>query len=114
MDRAHAIKMFDALVASNSRIERKGDTMPYTSHNGHMFSVLTKEGHLALRLPEPVRSAFLKKYKTTIAEQYGHTMPEYVLVPDTLLENTSELKRAFAESFAYVARMGPKPARKGK
>jgi hypothetical protein len=45
--------------------------MPYTSLNGHMFSFLTKTGKLALRLPEPERDAFLKKYKTTLCEQQG-------------------------------------------
>jgi len=29
-------------------IERKGDTMPYPSLNGHMFSVLHKDGSVAL------------------------------------------------------------------
>jgi hypothetical protein len=26
--------------------------MPYTSVNGHMFSFVTQDGHLALRLPQ--------------------------------------------------------------
>ena len=37
--------------------------MPYTSLNGHMFSVLHKDGSVALRLPAAEREAFLKKYR---------------------------------------------------
>jgi len=44
VDRTAALALFEKLVATNSQLERKGDTMPYTSLNGHMFSLLTKEG----------------------------------------------------------------------
>jgi hypothetical protein len=114
MDRAKALALYEKLVATNPEIERKGDTMPYTSTNGHMFSVLTKEAQLAIRLPEKERKAFLEKYKTTLCEQYGHVMPEYVVVPDALLAKTTELKRAFDASYAYVSSMKPKPATKKK
>ena len=43
--------------------------MPYTSLNAHMFSVLHKDGSVALRLPAAEREAFLKKYKTTLSSQ---------------------------------------------
>jgi hypothetical protein len=88
--------------------------MPYTSRNGHMFSVLTKEGSLALRLPTDERDAFLKRYKTSICEQYGHVMPEYVVVPDGLLSKTQELKRYFDMSYAYVGSLKPKSTTRKK
>src|SRR5262249_10168618 len=59
---ADAVAAFDRLVATRPGVERKGAAVPYTSLNGHMFSYLAKSGVLALRLPEPERSAFLKKY----------------------------------------------------
>jgi len=114
MERAKALALYEKLVATNPDVERKGDTMPYTSKNGHMFSVLTKEGQLALRLPEKERKSFLVKYETTLCEQYGHVMPEYVVVPDALLAKTKELKRAFDVSYAYVSSMKPKPTTKKK
>lgn len=114
MDRTAALELYEKLVASNPRVERKGDTMPYTSLNGHMFSVLTKEGTLALRLPEEDRNAFLKRYNTTLCEQYGHVMPEYVVVPDALLTKTKELARYFDISYAYVGGLRPKPTTKKK
>jgi hypothetical protein len=45
------LKLYEKLVATNPNVERKGDTVPYTSLNGHMFSYLSKEGKVALRLP---------------------------------------------------------------
>jgi hypothetical protein len=49
------IMLYEKLVASNPAVERKGDTVPYTSLNGHMFSYPSKEGKLALRLPPDER-----------------------------------------------------------
>ena len=49
---ARTLELYDRLVATNPDLKRKGKTMPYTSLNGHMFSFLTKEGMLALRLKE--------------------------------------------------------------
>jgi hypothetical protein len=55
---AEKLKLYEKLVALNPSVERKGATMPYTSLNGHMFSLLTKEGRLALRLPTEERERF--------------------------------------------------------
>jgi len=86
--------------------------MPYTSLNGHMFSFLTKEGKLALRLPADVRTAFLEKYGTKFIEQHGAVMNEYVAVPDELLENTDELQGYFRLSVAYAGSLKPKKPKK--
>ncbi len=60
------LALYEKLVATNPSVERKGAMVPYTSLNGHMFSYLTKEGKLALRLPPGELEAFLKKYKTSV------------------------------------------------
>lgn len=86
----------------------KGDTVPYTSVNGHMFSYLSKSGTLCLRLPMESRDTFLKTYKTKLSTQYGIVQKEYVEVPDALLAKTSELKKYFAVSYAYVCGLKPK------
>lgn len=112
MERSAALSYYEKLVATNPAIERKGDTVPYTSLNGHMFSALHKDNTVALRLPEKERSAFLKKYRTTLASQYGIVQPEYVVVPDALLPKTTELQRYFAVSYEYVAGMKPKASAK--
>lgn len=109
-----ALKHYDALVAYYPELERKGAAMPYTSLNGHMFSFLTKEGMLALRLPDTEREAFLKKYKATLCEQHGAVLKEYVVVPDALLAKTKELQKHFEVSQAYIATLKPKATKKGK
>jgi hypothetical protein len=106
-----SLTAYDNLVATNALVERKGATMPYTSHNGNMFSFLTKAGTLALRLPRDKRESFLKKYKTKLCEQHGKVLEEYVEVPGPLLQKTSELKKYFDASFAYAAALKPKPTK---
>jgi hypothetical protein len=100
------------LVAANPNVERKGATVPYTSLNGHMFSYLSKEGKLALRLPSGEREVFLKKYKAKLCEAYGRVQPEYVEVPDSLLASTKELKKYLDCSYEYVGTLKPKPTTK--
>ncbi|MCI0683023.1 MAG: hypothetical protein L0Y71_13055 [Gemmataceae bacterium] len=109
---ANILELYEALVATNPSVERKGAAMPYTSLNGHMFSFLTKTGTLALRLPAAERDAFLKKYKTKLCEQHGAVLEEYVEVPGSLLRKTRELQRYFGLSYAYVASLKPKPTKK--
>ena len=75
------LHLYEALVATRPGLERKGRSMPYTSINGHMFSFLAPDGTLALRLPDADRDAFLERYETTLVEQHGHVLKEYVAVP---------------------------------
>ena len=115
---AHAhpdkLLLYERLVATTAGAELKGITVPYTSVNGNMFSYLSKDGSLELRLPEAERDAFLEKHKAKLCEAYGKVQPEYVEVPDGLLAKTSELKKYFAMSYAYVSSLKPKPTTKKK
>lgn len=108
------LELYEKLVATHPKVERKGATVPYTSLNGHMFSYLSKEGKLALRLPAPEREAFLKKYNARLCEAYGIVQPEYVEVPDALLSSTRELKKYFDCSYEYVSSLKPKATTKKK
>ncbi len=112
---ADKLALYDKLIATHPEIERKGAANPYTSLNGHMFSLLLgPRGVMALRLPEDEREKFLKKYDTTLYEAYGAAMREYVTVPDTLLKNTKALQKHLAVSYAYVKTLKPKPTTKKK
>ena len=108
------LELYERLVATNPKVERKGAANPYTSLNGHMFSQLTAEGTLALRLPEPERTEFLRKYKTKLVEHYGVVRKEYVEVPETLLAKTKELSKYFQISVNYVRGLKPKPTTRRK
>ena len=68
---AAAIERYDAVIATRPDIERKGASMPYTSTNGHMFSFLTPEGTLALRLSTSDRKRFLESHPDATVEQHG-------------------------------------------
>ena len=47
--------LYQKLAATQPGAELKGDTMPYTSLNGHMYSYLAKDNSLGLRLPKEER-----------------------------------------------------------
>lgn len=114
MTRDEKIELYNKLVATNPDAVRKGATMPYTSLNGHMYSYFTKDDYVALKLPESERIKFLDKYKTKLVEQYGIVQKEYVMVPDSLLEKTGELKVYFDISYNYMRTLKPKPSAKDK
>jgi len=107
-----SLELYEMLVATNPKVERKGASVPYTSLNGHMFSYLNSSGVMALKLPKDEREKFLKKYKTQLSEAYGIVQKEFVTVPGHLLKRTRELKHYFDLSYEYVAALKPKPARK--
>jgi TfoX/Sxy family transcriptional regulator of competence genes len=108
------LEWYDKMVAAFPEIERKGAGMPYTSLNGHMFSFMSKEGKIGIRLPEDEREAFLKKYKTELFKTHGTVLKEYVTVPGSLLKNTKELKKYFEISYELVKSLKPKPVTKKK
>ena len=108
----HSMDLYDKLLASYPEIKRKGKTIPYTSVNGHMFSFLTKEGILGLRLPKEERAKFISELDTKLMEQRGRVMKEYVVVPTDLFENTGKLKKYLKMSYEYVSNLKPKPTKK--
>src|SRR5258708_22666178 len=89
-------ELYDKLIATHPKIERKGATMGYTSLNGHMFSLLGPSGTLAIRLPAEEIEKFLKKYKATLHVAYGAVTKEYVAVPAPLFQNNKDLKKDLA------------------
>jgi TfoX/Sxy family transcriptional regulator of competence genes len=108
------LELYEKLIATHPEIERKGVSMPYTSVNGHMFSHLSKDGSLGIRLPKDVREAFLEIHSTTLFVQHGAVMKEYVTVPDELLSQTEILKKYLEISYDYVKSLKPKPTKKKK
>lgn len=111
---AEKVALYDKLIATNPAVERKGDTNPYTSHNGHMFTHLSPPGTLAIRLSPDDAEAFLKKYKTKLFETYGVVKKDWVVVPDALLKKTSELRKYFDLSYGYVKTLRAKTTAKPK
>ncbi|HYK52676.1 MAG TPA: hypothetical protein VEV38_04020 [Candidatus Eremiobacteraceae bacterium] len=106
------LALYEKLVATNPKVERKGDTNPYTSLNGHMFTHMTPEGDLAIRLSDDDRDAFVKKFKAKPYVSYGVIKKDWVVVPEALLKKTTELAKYFDLSYKYVKTLKPKPAKK--
>lgn len=103
---------YEKMLALDPSVQRKGATMPYTSMNGNMYTLFTREGRLILRLAPNDQAAFLKKYKSKVPEMYGAVMKEYVEVPDALLKKTRELRKSFDLSYAYASSLKPKATKK--
>ena len=101
MKYAEKLALYKKLVATR-RVRRKGDTMPHTSLKGNIYSLLTKEGTLILRLDPDSQAALFKKYECEPVEQLSAAMTEYVAVPDALLTNPPELKEYFDLSYAHA------------
>lgn len=107
-----ALERYEALVAANAAVERKGAKNPYTSRNGHMFSFLGPDGTLALRLPDDRYEDFLATYDSGPVESYGAVMRGYVSVPADLLADTDALKPWFDASHEWIGTLKPKPTKK--
>ncbi|GAB4564673.1 MAG: hypothetical protein Tsb0020_15050 [Haliangiales bacterium] len=106
---AERLEAYEAVVATQPEVSRKGAANPYTSLNGHMFSFLDAEGAMCLRLSPDEREEFLRTYDSQPAVQYGRTMKEYVVVPAELLTDTSAIAPWFARSLAWIGTLKAKP-----
>ena len=102
------LELYDNLVAKCPRFDRKGKTVPYTSANGHMFSLLNKDGELGIRFSKEVQEKYIKEFNSTIFKSYGAVMKGYVLIPDHMLEDLDKLSVYLNESYDYVMTLEPK------
>ena len=102
------LKLYDELVAKCPRFERKGKTMPYTSANGYMFSLLNKAGELGIRFSPKVQDQYMKALNTTTFKSYGAVMKGYILIPEHMWQDPDRLAEMLNESYDYVMSLEPK------
>jgi hypothetical protein len=102
------LQFYDDLVAECPRFERKGKTMPYTSANGYMFSLLNKDAELGIRFSKEVQKGYMESIPTTLYKSYGAIMHGYVLIPETMHKEPKKLISMLNESFEYVISLPPK------
>jgi hypothetical protein len=95
-------------IAAIAGIERKGRTVPYTSANGHMFSLLNKDGELGFRYSKDVQEKYIKEWNTTTLQSHGATMRGYVLIPEEMWNDLDALADLLKESHDYVMSLEPK------
>ncbi len=108
--REKILVIYEKMVASQPDLKRKGAANPYTSMNGNMFSFITKEDQIALRLPDDVR----EKMKAEPVIQYNSVMRGYALAPKAMLSKPAQLAKLFAQSVAYAETLPAKPTTKKK
>lgn len=102
------LEIYDRLVSQCPRFERKGKTMPYTSANGHMFSLMNKSGELGIRFSKEVQEGYMKTMPTTLFKSYGAIMRGYILIPDDVLQDDERMITLLNESYEYVMTLPPK------
>ena len=102
------LERYDAIVGKCDGIERKGKTVPYTSANGHMFSLLNKEGELGFRFSKEVQQRYIEEFKSDVLRSHGAQMRGYVRIPESLFNDLNKLTELLKESHAYVMSLEPK------
>jgi hypothetical protein len=108
------IDLYRAAIATQPDIELKGaKKLPFTSTNGYMYSSLTKDGRMGIRLSPDHYQAFIAEHDTKPFVNYGANIAEHVEVPEALLHQPQELGAYLAKSKAYTETLPPKKPKKG-
>jgi hypothetical protein len=102
------LALYDQVVDKCPRFERKGKTVPYTSANGHMFSLLNKEGELGFRFSKPVQKKYIEEFGSGKLMSYEAEMRGYVRIPDHMFDDLDKLAEYLNESYDYVMSLDPK------
>ena len=102
------LKVYDDLVSKCPRFQRKGKTMPYTSANGHMFSLFNKAGEIGIRFSKEVQKTYMEKYNTTLFKSYNSIMHGYILITEEMLKDPDHMVKLLNESYDYVMSLDPK------
>ena len=99
---------YDQIISNCPNFERKGKTMPYTSDNGHMFTLYNKAGEIGVRLSKQDGEKFKTEHQSTLYKSYGAVMRGYVLIPEHMYSNMELLTYYFNEAHKYVLSLDPK------
>jgi len=102
------LKIYNELVAKCPRFQRKGTTMPYTSANGHMFSLLNKAGEIGIRFSKEVQKKYIEEFDSSIYKSYNSIMHGYVLIPERMLKDQDNVAKYLEESYDYIMSLDPK------
>ncbi|MEL7530310.1 MAG: hypothetical protein AAFN10_03335 [Bacteroidota bacterium] len=103
------LDIYDSIIDLNPNFERKGKTMPYTSANGYMFTLLNKAGEIGFRLPKEEQKIFKETYEGSGPFiSYNATMKDYVLIPEYLYTETEILAKYLQMAYDFVMSLPPK------
>ena len=102
------LAIYDQLIALCPGIKRKGKTMPYTSDNGYMFTLLNKDAQIGIRLSKDDGEAFMEKYNTGRYKSHGAFLKGYVLIPEELHSDLDLLATYVIKGHEFVMTLPPK------
>ena len=108
------VDLYDKYIASHPDIVRKGAANPYTSVNGHMFSCLSRDGDVAVRVSNEDRAEFLEKHPDAVFITYNTVMKEYILLPYDIFKDEKAFMFWLNRSFEHVRSFKPKPTTRKK
>ena len=108
------LAQYDLIISKIPDMDRKGVSLPYTSMNGNMYTMMRKDGALGIRLNANDRESFIEKYNASPFENYGSMIKEYVEVPASVLMDTDTMTYYMSLSHEYAKTLKSKPTKKTK
>ncbi len=103
------LDLYKQAIATQTAFALKGGVkLPHTSTNGYMFSSLTKDGRLGLRLSKADTEQFVEDFDAIPFKNYGANIKEHVEVPDALLRDSVKLGEWLTRSYEYTNTLPPK------
>jgi len=103
------IALYQALVDVCPDMELLGaKKLRYTSVNGHMYSMMSKDGRLGMRLSKDDQKAFIQTFDTIAFKNYGANIRDYVEVPGHMLDKAELLASWLNKSLSYTLTLKPK------
>jgi hypothetical protein len=104
---------YATLTRTHWDIPIKGKANPYTSMNGNMFSFLSKEGEICLRLSKANQTAYWEGHRGEPVKQYGSVMRGYVALSQEVLNDPDLRTHWFDQCLADAEALPVKPTKKG-
>jgi len=105
------IEVFHRSMPDDARVERRQMFgYPAAFVNGNMFTGLHQE-NMVVRLSEPKREDLIARGGRTFEPMAGRPMREYVVLPSSIVEAPSELRRWTRDALEYAATLPPKQAK---
>ncbi|NNF33927.1 MAG: hypothetical protein HKN68_07450 [Saprospiraceae bacterium] len=108
MTREEKVKLYDSILEVHPECIRKGKNNPYTSMNGHMFSMVTKEGQVAIRMSKDVRAKYMEEVNPEEVVTYNTMMKEYIEISDEMLNDQEAVLSLLDQSIEYIKTLRPK------
>lgn len=106
-----ALKIYEELIENQPEIKRKGKRLPYTSMNGNMFSVISKEGKIGLRLSQERVEECIDLYGFTKYIKNDKVLEDFVQISEEFLDNEL-LVELFNECCEHAKSLQAKPKTK--